>query len=286
MKRNILLAVIFVSTIVLIACIFQLQKKPVYKTSIQQKTNTDITKNITNTVTPTEAPKKFLSILSHGNRKLPEIALTFDADMTPYMKEELTTGKIKSFYNKKIVDILEREKVSATIFMAGMWAEEYPDVAKKLAQDPLFEIANHSYSHPRFEDSCFALPPVPSWGKEGEFQKSQESIEKNSGIKPTFFRFPGGCHSDEDVKMANKYGLTVVDWDDASGDSFNTNLPSIIKKIETNTQNGSILLFHFHGTKDAPYSAEALQEVIPFLKQRGFKFVKMSELVAHLEDQT
>lgn len=224
-------------------------------------------------------PKKFISYIKNSDRNLPKIALTFDADMTPYMLDELKTGKVKSFYNQKIVEILEKEKVKATIFLAGMWAETYPEISKQLAQNPLFEIANHSYSHPRFTPACFALPPIPKWGRDDEFIKSQESIKKITGITPKFFRFPGGCHSEDDVKMANKYELTVVDWDVASTDSFNDNLPAIINSVKTRTQNGSIILFHFHGNKNAPRTAEALEVVIPYLKQKGFEFVKLSQLV-------
>lgn len=229
-----------------------------------------------------KADLKFTSIISHGNRNKPEIALTFDADMTPFMLEELNSGKIKSFYNEKIVDVLKKENIPATIFMSGMWVEKYPEIVKMLSQNPLFEIANHSYSHPGFTNNCFSLPKVPKWDKDGEFQKSQDIIEKITGVRPKLFRFPGGCHDETDVKLANQYGLTVVDWDAASGDSFNTSLSSIIKTSETNTQNGSILLFHFHGSNNAPYSAEALKEVIPYLKEKGYKFVKVSDLLAGL----
>lgn len=220
------------------------------------------------------------SEVNHGPRDVHEVALTFDADMTPYMLEELHTGKVKSWYNQKIVEILEKNQVPATIFMAGMWSELYPDIAKSLAQNPLFEIANHSYSHPRFTPACFALPPVPIWGKEAEFSKSQAAISKATGVTPQFFRFPGGCHTPADTKIANKYGLTVVGWDVASGDSFNTNRAAIINTVEKQTQNGSIILFHFHGNKNAPLTADVLPEVLDFLKKNNYKIVKLSQLLA------
>ncbi|MCL4384340.1 polysaccharide deacetylase family protein [Patescibacteria group bacterium] len=219
-----------------------------------------------------------LSYVTHGSRHSRKIALTFDADMTPFMVQELQRGEVKSWYNQAIVDYLDKEKIPATIFMAGMWAELYPEVAKSLAQNPLFEIANHSYSHPRFTSACFALPPMPAWGPQGEFEKSQAAIFKATGITPQYFRFPGGCQTKEDIKLANSYGLTVVGWDNASGDSFNSNEPAIINTVETRTQNGSILLFHFHGNRNAPETAKVLPIVIPYLRAKGFEFVKLSDL--------
>lgn len=246
-------------------------------------TNLNPTLPIKPTIKPeiTSSSSKFISYIKNGDRNLPKIALTFDADMTPFMLDELKTGKIKSFYNQKIVEILEKENIKATIFMTGLWVEAYSEVSKQLAKNPLFEIANHSYSHPTFTKECFGLPLIPKWGTDGEFIKSQETIKKITGATPKFFRFPGGCHSDDDIKLANKYGLTVVDWDVASSDSFNENLQSIINNVKTKTKNGSIIVFHFNGNKNAPKTAQALELVIPYLREKGFEFVKLSELLGY-----
>lgn len=221
-----------------------------------------------------------LSNVDHGDRNLKKIALTFDADMTSYMLDELNSGKIKSFYNKEIVDILRQKNIPATIFITGLWAEKYPKVTKELFDDPLFEIANHSYSHPGFTSTCFGLPRIPVWGKDQEFVKSQEAIKKITGIYPKYFRFPGGCRNQSDIDLANKHGLTVVGWDAASNDSFNNNLDSIIHNVETKTQNGSIILFHFNGNKNAPLTAPALLTSIKYLQSKGYQFVKLSELLS------
>ncbi|MDD5464317.1 MAG: polysaccharide deacetylase family protein, partial [Candidatus Moranbacteria bacterium] len=213
------------------------------------------------------------SYIDHGSRSKNKIALTFDADMTPFMLSQLNSGHIKSHYNKEIVDVLRQEKVAATIFMTGLWVEKYPDVTKELFNDPLFEIANHSYSHPGFTPKCFTLPSVPVWGKDQEFIKSQEIIKNITGVYPKFFRFPGGCYDKEDVDLANKHGLTVVGWDAAGDDSFNNNLNSVINNIRTRTQNGSIILLHFNGNKNAPHTVQALKESINYLKEKGFVFV-------------
>lgn len=224
-----------------------------------------------------------VEVVNHGNRNLPEVAITLDADMTPGMVNNLKTGKVKSYYNKKVIDVLNKEKVKATIFLTGMWAEQYPEVSKSLADNSLFEIANHSYSHPGFTRYCFGLPRVPKWGKVAELTKSQDVITKITGVTPKFFRFPGGCYQDSDTELVDKQGLKVVDWDDASGDGFNTNLKGMVSKLKKNTKNGSILVFHLHGNRNAPYSAEVLAIIIPYLKDKGFKLVTMSEMVSHLK---
>lgn len=225
----------------------------------------------------------FISQVSHGSRDLPLISLTFDADMNPSMVQELREGKIKSFYNHKIIEILESKHIPATIFMTGMWAETYPEIASSLAKNPLIEIGNHSYSHPRFTANCSALPKMPLWGKNGEFEKSQATIQNITGIKPIYFRFPGGCSSNLDIKMANKYGLIVIDWDVASGDSYNDNPKAIINTVKTKTQNGSIILFHLDGGENSPSTSDVLPELIDYLSAKGFIFVNLTDLLFSLE---
>lgn len=224
----------------------------------------------------------FNKVVLHGNKKRNEIALSFDADMTPFMKKELETGKVKAFYNKKIIDILEEQQVPATIFIAGLWAEAYPQVTKELSQNPLFEIGNHSYSHFAFSLPCFNLFPINNKLKDEEFSKSQETLKKITGNYPKLFRFPGGCYQESDLALANKYGLTVVHWDVNGRDAFNQEVSKIISSVERETKPGSILVFHLHGDKNAPRTADALPEIITNLREKGFIFIKVSDLISQI----
>ena len=77
-------------------------------------------------------------IVEHGPRSSKKIALTFDA---------CPTGKPDE-YDEKVIDVLLREQVPATLFMSGRWVEKNMEKAKFLASQPQFEIAAHSYYHP------------------------------------------------------------------------------------------------------------------------------------------
>ena len=206
------------------------------------------------------------------------VALTFDACMTYGMEKKLKDGRAKTYYNKPVIDELIKEKIPATLFLTGLWAKNYPDVTKSLAQNPLFEIGNHSYSHPGFTLGCFGLPFIKSSDKEKEFQMSQEILTELTGRVPTLFRFPGGCYGKSDLELAKKYGLKVVGWNLASGDAFNNNAKSIIKRVEGKVKSGSIIVMHMNGDIDAPQTADALPEIISYLKSNGYTFVKVSQL--------
>lgn len=218
-----------------------------------------------------------LGVVEHGNRESKKIALTFDADMTPGMLKSLKTGAVKSLYNEHVKEILDKTNTKATIFLGGLWVDTYANEAKALATDPLIEIGNHSYKHYAFA-SCFGLPILPNKEDVDDVEMAQRVIIEKTGVTPKYFRFPGGCYENLDLKIIMNLGLTIVQWDTVSGDSFNKDTESIIRNVEDRVQNGSIIVMHIHGGKYAPKTNEALIKIIPDLKKRGFEFVKMSEL--------
>jgi peptidoglycan/xylan/chitin deacetylase (PgdA/CDA1 family) len=85
-----------------------------------------------------------IAAFDNGSRQVAKVALTFDADMTPGMLAQLQSGQARSWYNREVRDILDAEGVRATIFLTGLWTQAYPEVARSLAEDPLFEIGNHT----------------------------------------------------------------------------------------------------------------------------------------------
>src|SRR6516164_4487046 len=121
------------------------------------------------------------------------VALTFDADMTFKMFNELKSGKITSWYNQRVIAILRHEHVSATLFLAGLWIEEYPAITQELSDDPLFEIGNHSYSHPGFRSPCYGLASLRKSSQAVEVQKTDALLKKYTTSYQNYFRFPGLC---------------------------------------------------------------------------------------------
>ncbi len=218
-------------------------------------------------------------VIEYGSRYQLKAALTFDADMTPGMQKMLKLGIVKSWYNSSIKQTLDKENVKATIFLTGLWAETYPKEAKELAEDPLFEIGNHSYSHPAFTKNCFKLTFIDDIKDKSEVLSAQDAIKKATGITPKYFRFPGGCFDAQDLKNIHDLGLLVIHWDIAAGDGFNKNPEDIVQRVKSRVQNGSIIVFHLQGEPFAPKTNEALVKIIPYLKKRGYQLVTISELL-------
>ncbi len=218
-------------------------------------------------------------VIEHGSRAKKQLALTFDADMTPAMLVMLEKGIVKSWYNQEIKTIIDRENIHATVFLGGLWSKTYPNEARDLARDKLIELGNHSYNHSAFTVNCFKLPFIENSENENEVLKAQETILAITGVSVKYFRFPGGCYDRVDIETVAKLGLKIVHWDISANDGFNNDARSIINRVESQVQNGSIVVFHIHDGSFAPKTHEAIKVIIPDLRKRGFEFVTISELL-------
>lgn len=227
-------------------------------------------------VTFTQPPR----VINHGPRDRPQIALTFDADMTRTMAARLSSGQGQSWYDPAIVQELQSTRTPATFFVTGLWAMAYPDVVRSLARDPLFEIENHSVDHAAFTANCFGLPVVASENlKRWEVSRTATLLNSIAGVTPRYFRFPGGCHQQRDLEIVRSLGHEVVGWDVISGDAFERDPAGVVRNVLEQVQPGAIIVMHLNGAPHAPATASALRTLIPVLRTRGFRFVTLRELL-------
>lgn len=223
-------------------------------------------------------------VILHGPRNKKQIALTFDADMTVYMKQRILLHQVSGSFDQRILNILNKTNTKATFFMTGMWVELYPQITKSIANNQLFEIGSHSYSHQSFHGYCYGLGQLPIYDEIEEVGHTQGIIEEYTGITVQFFRFPGGCYDNHAVNVVNQANETVVHWDTVADDGFNMDTQNIINNIMSTVQNGSIIVMHCNGAPTAPKTADALPEIISHLKKEGYEFVKVNELLGLPEE--
>jgi peptidoglycan-N-acetylglucosamine deacetylase len=207
------------------------------------------------------------------------VALTFDADMTLKMRNELKSGKVASWYNAGVIAVLERENVPATLFLTGLWIEAYPDITRQLSQNPLFELGNHSYSHGGFRSPCYGLPAVNKSSEAAEVERTDALLQKYATTYKKYFRFPGLCSDADNVKRVEAQGYIVVNGDVEGGDGFENRARPIIANVVGHVRPGSIVVLHMHGGPNAPQTAMALPEIIKRLRAGGYSFVKVSDLL-------
>lgn len=163
--------------------------------------------------------------------------------------------------------------------MTGRWAEEYPDQARAIGRDPLFEVANHSYSHYAFTADCYGLPTVPEGRMRADVERAYRAFHAVGVPEPMpYFRFPGGCYDRRALKALIPAGVTAVQWDVVGGDAFATDADAVARQVLDGVRPGSVVVLHCTRSA-APTTEKAVRTVVPELRRQGYRFVKVSELI-------
>ncbi len=200
--------------------------------------------------------------IAHGDSAKPLIALTFDACQTAYQK---------AGFDAAIVDELIRTQTPATFFLGGLWMQSHPTATVMLANNALFELGNHSWSHPDFNKITVAK-------MQSEIEKTQAKMQTLTGHQTTLFRFPYGRFNPTALQALTRLGLTAIQWSVVSGDPGRSDTATRMDRIVTKrVRNGSIIIMHVNGR--GWHTAEALPKIIADLKAMGYTFVTVSELL-------
>ncbi|MEU4158675.1 polysaccharide deacetylase family protein [Actinoplanes sp. NPDC026670] len=218
-------------------------------------------------------------VVQHGPRDVKRVALTFDADMTDAMTARLRRGEVKSYANLRLLGILEQRRIPATFFVTGQWAEQYPEVTKRIVANPRFEVANHSYEHAAFTGDCYNLPRVKPADMTEDVAKTFRVLEPFGGRQTRYFRFPGLCHDRAALRALAPLGVTVVDGDVVSGDPFARGPDPVVNAVLSQVKPGSIVIMHVTEA-NALYTDDALPAILAGLRRRGLEPVTLSELLA------
>ncbi len=170
-------------------------------------------------------------------------------------------------YTDELLDVLERENVRATFFMVEFWTEKYPEYVKKIDEKG-HEIGTHSATHSY-------MSKLSEEEIRQELTSSSQAIEEVTGKKTQLFRPPYGDYDDLLIDTAKSMGLYSIQWDVDSLDWKDLSANDIAMRVINRVQNGSIILCHNNGL----HTAEALPVILDTLKNKGYEFVPVGELI-------
>jgi peptidoglycan/xylan/chitin deacetylase (PgdA/CDA1 family) len=191
----------------------------------------------------------------------PAVALTFDA---------CATRSHGSGFDRAVYKVLKQEGVPATIFVSGRWVEVHEAEMQELAADPLVAFGDHSFDHPH-------MKLLPEARMASQIDQT-EAVLARYGKKSVAFRPPFGEWNRRMIQVAKQRGLPTVTWDVVSGDpSAHTTAPRLVRNVLDRARAGSIVIFHINGR--GRKTAEALPEILRTLRDRGLRFVFLSELL-------
>lgn len=195
-----------------------------------------------------------------GDRSRPVLALTFDdgpSESTP-----------------ALLEILAAHDIRATFFMCGKNVRRLPGLAREVHARG-HEIGNHTDSHPylHFKSAQFIYR---------EMALAQETIEAATGVTPRLFRAPYGARWFGLRSAQERLGLTGVMWT-VIGKDWKRPASRVALRLLRGAQNGGILCVHDGRTVEAApdirATIEAVGSAVPRLREKGFRFETVSEIL-------
>jgi peptidoglycan/xylan/chitin deacetylase (PgdA/CDA1 family) len=170
----------------------------------------------------------------------------------------------------EMLDILKQNHVKATFFWVGSALQENPEIAKRVVAEG-HAIGNHTWHHwYRKMDEATA---------KSEIEKTNELIYKTTGVKTSFFRPPGGYLNNGLAAYAKSQKNSVVMWSVTSADTDpRAKYQVFVKNVIRDAKPGAIVLMH-DGGGNRYRTVKALPEIISGLKQQGYRFVTVPELL-------
>jgi peptidoglycan/xylan/chitin deacetylase (PgdA/CDA1 family) len=171
-------------------------------------------------------------------------------------------------FTGQILDTLKANGIVAAFGVTGRWAEQNPDLLRRIAQEG-HTVINHSYDHPSFTGRSTSLSPLTQAQRWEQLDKTESIIQNLAGVstKP-YFRPPYGDYDDsvnEDI-YARGYLYNVM-W---TVDSLGWNglaADAIVERCLALAEPGAIYVFH---VGSASQDAAALQRVIDGLRAMGY----------------
>lgn len=194
----------------------------------------------------------------NSNKNMKEkIAITFDDGPHPVRTSNL-------------LEILKKHDVKATFFVIGENVKNYPRTLSEIVEGG-HEIANHTYTHKILKNNSYISIKKEIIDTENVVKDCGGKIEKM--IRP-----PCGIFDYNLLKLANKEDYKIVLWNIDTHDWANEGTDQIVTNILNNVSGGDIILFHDY-TSGENHTKEALNRIIPILKEKGYDLVTVSQLL-------
>lgn len=173
-----------------------------------------------------------------------------------------------------LLDYLHKEGVWATFFQCGMNVHRLPHVAGQVAAAG-HQLGNHTYSHPK-------LPFKSREFIAHEFMEAQKVIQLETGIAPMLLRAPYGFRWVGMREVQQKLSLLSVMWT-VIGYDWRWPVERITKHVLGRCFPGGIICLHdgrgVNAKPDISATLRAVQRIVPVLKDNGYSFEIVSDLM-------
>jgi peptidoglycan/xylan/chitin deacetylase (PgdA/CDA1 family) len=184
-----------------------------------------------------------------------------------------------SGYKSSIPEYLVTNNIKATFFLGSGWATAFSDGFNYIkSHNSLFEIGNHTKTHPSGTSQIFWDGAGTQAEMDTQWKDSQAWFTSH-GVTPRVCRLPVAAPTRMEKSGSIKFLKTAspctefIQYSMWPGDGSND--LSFIKS-HLKVGRGEILLIH--GGKDI--TANNLPSIVSYLKEQGYQFLTVSELLS------
>ena len=192
-----------------------------------------------------------LPISASGSEQPKYVALTFD---------DGPSGR----YTRRLLEGLREREAKATFFLCGYRLETGGDLAGVILEEG-HEIGLHGYSHDNMKTMTRRQIAA-------ELERTGKLLPPSAD--PVWLRPPGGCCSDGVRQVAGAMGISLLGWSVDPRDWAIRDAAAIGRSVTEQIRDGDVVLLH--DMTDS--SVDAALQIIDRLRERGFRFVTVSEL--------
>jgi peptidoglycan/xylan/chitin deacetylase (PgdA/CDA1 family) len=190
-----------------------------------------------------------------------DIALTFDDgpwQLTP-----------------QLLTLLEHEHVPATFFQIGEWISVYGQhdaLERRMLRDGDM-IGDHTWTHPD-------MVGLGTAAQTSQIVQGADAIQNATGFYPCLYRAPFGNSDSQLLGLVRSLHMTSIQWDIDPRDWALPGVGEIEDNVIDNARNGGIVEMH-DGGGPRQETLDALPTIISTLRQRGYKFVTITQMMGY-----
>lgn len=204
--------------------------------------------------------------IASGGPAAPQVALTLDACM----------GRT----DMRILDVLVKNRIPATIFVTGRWVRGNPEALSVLKANPdLFQIENHGAMHVPAITNVPRMYNIKTAGSvdavRSEIDGGAKAITDARAPKPVWYRDATARYSTDAVKLATSMGYKIGGYS-LNGDMGASLLAGAAERRIAAARDGDVIIAHINQPGRA--AGAGVAKGILALKAKGMRFVRLGDV--------
>lgn len=169
------------------------------------------------------------------------------------------------YWTRAVVTLLHRHRVPATFCMIGRQVRFFPGLVRRIARDGN-ALCDHTWDHD------LNLSARPHRQQVLDIRRATRAIERWAGVRPQFFRAPGGDWSGSLEAIARAEGMRPLGWTVDPRDWARPGVRAIVRAVMRQLRPGGVILLH-DGGGHRRQTLAALRILLHRLPRLGYHFV-------------